>query len=192
MPTAFPLLTPERIVMKKGTNSKDESPIGVRITGDGMYPLVPLHAITIRERPEEGRESEQLFFNPRDYDSFSADEMGSFDGPSPGTASTALRWSGSSPKTARLTGRSTRSSLSLVSGVCVLARHSTRRTKTFSTVACEGRRSTVPPGRFWPRSPARCCTTSPTRRRCGMRSPRTTSGEILRSGRKWRCRTPVP
>lgn len=62
--------------MKKGTNSKDESPIGVRITGDGMYPLVPLHAITIRERPEEGRESEQLFFNPRDYDSFSADEMG--------------------------------------------------------------------------------------------------------------------
>lgn len=47
----------------------------IKITGNGQYPLVPLAAITISERPESGQESEVLFYNPRSIESFTADEM---------------------------------------------------------------------------------------------------------------------
>lgn len=47
----------------------------VKITGEGRYPSVPLNQIEIVERPAEGCESEQLFYNPRSLDSFSHAEM---------------------------------------------------------------------------------------------------------------------
>ncbi len=48
---------------------------GIEIKGDGKYPLVPLDSITIVERPEDGDESSQIFFNPRGVNSFDAERM---------------------------------------------------------------------------------------------------------------------
>ena len=48
---------------------------GIKITGEGRYPLVPLDQIEIVSRPEKGREAEQLFFNPRSLESFTPKEM---------------------------------------------------------------------------------------------------------------------
>lgn len=49
----------------------------VTIIGDGKYPQVELAGITVAERPAEGDESSQIFFNPRDIESFRPEEMAS-------------------------------------------------------------------------------------------------------------------
>jgi len=43
--------------------------------GNEKYPFVPVELISIVERPEEGQESNQLFFNPREPESFDEDSM---------------------------------------------------------------------------------------------------------------------
>jgi hypothetical protein len=49
---------------------------GVRITGDGGgYPRLPLKSIEIVERPQEGKEDDVLFFNPRDPANFTPESM---------------------------------------------------------------------------------------------------------------------
>jgi len=48
---------------------------GVKILGEGTYPLVPLKAIELAERPEEGKESNRIFFNPRALESFDSKAM---------------------------------------------------------------------------------------------------------------------
>lgn len=55
-----------------------ESRTDIRILGnsvDNKYPLVPLLKIHIVERPEEGSESNQLFYNPRDLESMDGEAM---------------------------------------------------------------------------------------------------------------------
>jgi ParB-like chromosome segregation protein Spo0J len=42
---------------------------------DGKYPLIPISMIQLAERPEEGEESQKLFFNPRSLDSFDTEAM---------------------------------------------------------------------------------------------------------------------
>src|SRR4051812_4553453 len=52
--------------------------VGIRILGDSAenkYPLVPLLAIHVVERPEEGLEADQLFYNPRDLESMDSEAM---------------------------------------------------------------------------------------------------------------------
>lgn len=51
---------------------------GIQITGEGKYPLVPTSCIQIVERPPPGKESEQLFYNPRGLESFKPEEMAEF------------------------------------------------------------------------------------------------------------------
>lgn len=48
---------------------------GLTATASNRYPLVALSSITLVERPCEGHEDEQLFFNPRSLDSFDSEEM---------------------------------------------------------------------------------------------------------------------
>lgn len=57
------------------SKSKVKAADFIEIKGDGKYPLVPLAAIEIIERPEEGHEEEVLFFNPRGIESFDEDSM---------------------------------------------------------------------------------------------------------------------
>lgn len=45
------------------------------VVGEGKYPLVALKDIAVVERPTQGRETEQLFYNPRDVDSFTPESM---------------------------------------------------------------------------------------------------------------------
>lgn len=47
----------------------------IKITGEGRYPLVPLLSIKLVERPAKGEESSKVFYNPRDLDSFTPQEM---------------------------------------------------------------------------------------------------------------------
>jgi len=54
------------------TTTKSKS---IKITGEGKYPSVPLDQIEIVERPAKGRETEQLFYNPRSIESFTPAEM---------------------------------------------------------------------------------------------------------------------
>lgn len=42
---------------------------------EGKYPLIPISMIQLAERPEEGEESQKLFFNPRSLDSFDTEAM---------------------------------------------------------------------------------------------------------------------
>lgn len=42
---------------------------------DGKYPLIPIDMIELAERPEEGEESQKLFYNPRSLDSFDTEAM---------------------------------------------------------------------------------------------------------------------
>lgn len=55
--------------------AKHDTQDGVEITGAGKYPLVPLMAIRIVERPIEGAETSKLFYNPRSLSGFSPDGM---------------------------------------------------------------------------------------------------------------------
>jgi ParB-like chromosome segregation protein Spo0J len=51
---------------------------GIKILGnsvDNRYPLAPLFDIRVVERPVEGQESTQLFFNPRDIESMDSENM---------------------------------------------------------------------------------------------------------------------
>jgi ParB-like chromosome segregation protein Spo0J len=57
---------------------KDAKATGIRVLGgseNNKYPLVPLLQIHVVERPEEGHDSEQLFYNPRDLDSMDSEGM---------------------------------------------------------------------------------------------------------------------
>lgn len=56
----------------KTTPSKSK---GIQIKGDGKYPLVPLSAVTIVERPKKGEK--KLFYNPRSAERFSEDALAS-------------------------------------------------------------------------------------------------------------------
>lgn len=53
----------------KGKKSKDD------LNQDEKFPLTDLSAIKIAERPEPGKESDCIFFNPRSMDSFVQEEM---------------------------------------------------------------------------------------------------------------------
>lgn len=59
---------------KKGV-SGTKATQGLKIIGDGKYPLVPLFSIQLAERPEEGMESSKLFYNPRSIESFDSEAM---------------------------------------------------------------------------------------------------------------------
>lgn len=64
--------------MARSATSEFSKVAQVRLLGgsaDNKYPLVPLSAITVVERPEEGKESEQLFYNPRSIESMTSDVM---------------------------------------------------------------------------------------------------------------------
>jgi hypothetical protein len=56
---------------KKSTRKQGD----VQITGDGKYLLIPVDQIEIVERPKEGDEASQLFFNPRGLSSFTPERM---------------------------------------------------------------------------------------------------------------------
>jgi hypothetical protein len=56
---------------KQSTRKKGD----VQITGDGKYLLIPTDQIEIVERPKEGEEKSQLFFNPRSLESFTPERM---------------------------------------------------------------------------------------------------------------------
>lgn len=52
----------------------------IHINPDHHYPLVPLLRIGLVERPPEGQEADQLFFNPRSMDSFTPEAMAKLKG----------------------------------------------------------------------------------------------------------------
>lgn len=62
---------------KTKTKGKAKQVISVLGGTDSQYPLVPLLNIHVVERPEEGQEANQLFFNPRDLDSMDSEQMSS-------------------------------------------------------------------------------------------------------------------
>lgn len=59
------------VATKKAEKSNGQA---VKI-GAGRYPLIPLKAITLPERPEEGQEHTRLFYNPRFIESFDSASM---------------------------------------------------------------------------------------------------------------------
>lgn len=64
--------------MAKSASSETSTATQIRLLGgseDNKYPLVPIPAITVVERPEEGKESEQLFYNPRSIESMTSEVM---------------------------------------------------------------------------------------------------------------------
>lgn len=59
---------------KSKSNGHPESN-GKFVVGSGPYPLIPLSQISLVERPTEGEEHTQLFFNPRFVESFDSASM---------------------------------------------------------------------------------------------------------------------
>jgi Trp operon repressor len=57
------------------TTVTKSKPKGVTLTENGRYPIVPLHSIEVVERPESGKEAEQIFYNPRSLESFTSEKM---------------------------------------------------------------------------------------------------------------------
>jgi len=64
---------PVKKTHKKGEKNSNSN--GQIILGDGAYPMIPLDAINIVERPIDGSDTDQLFFNPRSIDSFEPESM---------------------------------------------------------------------------------------------------------------------
>ena len=60
---------------KNPRKNSSDSVGGINLIGNGKYPLVPLSAIQIVERPKDGEEDGKLFYNPRGLSSFTPERM---------------------------------------------------------------------------------------------------------------------